>query len=59
MERFMKLMYVNAGLRALGVVKPLSASMHVVLPAPFGPIKPTMLPSATSKLTELSARTPP
>src|ERR1700720_2421356 len=30
----------------------------VVLPAPFGPMRPTIRPASTSKLTASSARTP-
>src|SRR5436190_6982114 len=33
--------------------------MNVVLPAPFGPIRPTSLPSPTSSPTSTTARTPP
>jgi len=33
--------------------------MVVVLPAPFGPIKPTICPSGTEKLTSSTATTPP
>src|SRR5436190_18479221 len=32
---------------------------QVVLPAPLGPIRPTMAPSATAKLTPLTAVRPP
>jgi hypothetical protein len=38
---------------------PLMASMKVVLPAPFGPIRPTSWPSSTSRSTSIKARTPP
>ena len=41
------------------LAKPLMASSSVVLPAPFGPMSPTMVPSATSKLTSSTATTPP
>src|SRR5262245_46513250 len=33
--------------------------MNVVLPAPFGPIRPTSCPSPTSRSTSTTARTPP
>ena len=39
--------------------KPLIASMNVVLPAPFGPIRPTSCPSPTSRSTSTTAWTPP
>jgi hypothetical protein len=39
--------------------KPLIASMNVVFPAPFGPIRPTSCPSRTSRSASTSARTPP
>ena len=35
------------------------ASMKVVLPAPLGPMSPTMVPSGTSSPTSTSACTPP
>jgi len=35
------------------------ASMKVVLPAPFGPIRPTSSPGSMSKSTPATARTPP
>src|SRR5690348_2939045 len=38
---------------------PLSASSRVVLPAPLGPIRPTISPTSTRMLTSVSARTPP
>jgi len=38
---------------------PLIASSKVVLPAPFGPIRPTISPGKTSKLTSSLATTPP
>ena len=39
--------------------KPVIASMKVVLPAPFGPIRPTSCPSPTSRSTSTTACTPP
>ena len=39
--------------------KPVTASMIVVLPAPFGPMSPTTSPGCTSKLTSSTATTPP
>ena len=39
--------------------KPVTASMIVVLPAPFGPIRPTISPGRTSKVTPSTATTPP
>ena len=38
---------------------PVSPSMNVVLPAPLGPISPTICPSATSRSTPSTARSPP
>ena len=38
---------------------PDTASSSVVLPDPFGPIRPTTSPAATSRLTPSTARTPP
>ena len=35
------------------------ASMNVVLPAPFGPIRPTSCPSSTARSTSSTACTPP
>ena len=43
----------------MGRTFPLIASSKVVLPAPFGPIRPTISPGKTSKLTSLLATTPP
>ena len=42
-----------------GFVKPVMASMKVVLPAPFGPIRPRISPAWSSKLTSLTATSPP
>ncbi len=39
--------------------KPHTASMRVVLPAPFGPMRPTISPRWTSKETSSTAVTPP
>src|SRR5579875_2351361 len=39
--------------------KPVTASMKVVLPAPFGPMRPTSWPGSISRSTPVSARTPP
>src|SRR4051794_12760357 len=41
-----------------GANAPASRLKMVVLPAPFGPIKPTISPSFTSKLTPATARSP-
>ena len=38
---------------------PVMPSMNVVLPAPFGPMRPTSLPSSTVKSTASTARNPP
>ena len=38
---------------------PVMASIKVVLPAPFGPIRPRISPGKTSKLTSSLAITPP
>src|SRR3954451_24323372 len=38
---------------------PVTASMKVVLPAPFGPISPTSSPGCTSMSTSTTAWTPP
>ena len=38
---------------------PFSTLNSVVLPAPFGPMMPRISPSATEKLTSLTARSPP
>ena len=38
---------------------PVIASMNVVLPAPFGPIRPTSSPSSTTTSTSSTACTPP
>ena len=43
----------------VAAVKPLIASSRVVLPAPLGPMSPTIVPSGTSKLTPSTAMTPP
>src|SRR5215475_71847 len=43
----------------VGARKPVIRLKHVVLPAPFGPIKPTIAPSSTAKLTRLTATRPP
>ena len=39
----------------VGVMKPASMRMVVVLPAPFGPRKPSTSPGWTSKLTSSTA----
>ncbi len=39
--------------------KPVTASISVVLPAPFGPIRPSSSPSRTSRSTASRAWTPP
>ena len=41
------------------LTNPVIASMHVVLPAPFGPISPTSAPAPTSNDTSDTARTAP
>src|SRR5262249_21703110 len=38
---------------------PVIASMKVVFPAPFGPIRPTICPSPTTRSTSTTACTPP
>ena len=43
----------------LAGTKPVTASMSVVLPAPFGPIRPTTSPGFTSNDTSLTATTEP
>ena len=40
-------------------MNPVTASMNVVLPAPFGPISPRTSPGRTSRVTPSSATTPP
>ena len=40
-------------------VNPVRPSMKLVLPAPFGPIRPTISPSRTSSVTPSTARSPP
>ena len=42
-----------------GVVKPVTTSRIVVLPAPFGPMSPTTSPGSIAKLTPSTATTPP
>ena len=42
-----------------GCTKPPMASMHVVLPAPLGPISPTTSRSSTAMSTSATAVTPP
>ena len=42
-----------------GAVNPVTTSSSVVLPAPFGPIRPTTSPGSTAKLISSSATTPP
>ena len=42
-----------------GVVKPVTTSRIVVLPAPFGPMSPTTSPGSMAKLTPSTATTPP
>ena len=42
-----------------GLTKPVIASISVVLPAPFGPIRPTISPALTVTETSLTATTPP
>src|SRR5690606_2270823 len=49
----------NHTVPALGRRVPLMRLNAVVLPAPFGPIRPTMAPCSTSKLTSRSAARPP
>ncbi len=44
---------------AEGVTNPEMASKRVLLPAPLGPMKPTISPPPTARLTSLSASTPP
>src|SRR5664279_1543656 len=46
-------------LPAVGSMRPSSIRRVVVLPAPFGPRNPVMLPSATSKLRLSTATTVP
>ena len=46
-------------LPASGVTKPDTRSNSVVLPAPFGPIRPVMLPSTTVNETWSTASRPP
>src|SRR3990172_13291555 len=42
-----------------GARNPVSAANSVVLPAPFGPISPAIVPSATSRPAPPPARRPP
>src|SRR5689334_574254 len=42
-----------------GRMKPVTQLNNVVFPEPFGPIKPTISPAWTSKLTALTAMMPP
>src|SRR5205085_7398094 len=42
-----------------GLSAPVMSAKSVVLPAPLGPIKPEICPSATLKLTSFKAATPP
>src|SRR5262249_59394819 len=44
---------------ASGASRPLTTSKSVVLPAPFGPIRPVIEPRATSRLAPSSACKPP
>src|SRR5262245_52674018 len=44
---------------ASGASSPLTTSKSVVFPAPFGPMRPVMLPSPTPKLTPSRAWRPP
>src|SRR5918997_3685275 len=46
-------------LPAVGRSRPDSKLITVVLPAPLGPISPTISPSSTAKETSSTARTPP
>src|SRR6185437_4086900 len=41
------------------LTNPVIASIKVVLPAPFGPIRPTSSPASSSRSTPATARTPP
>ena len=49
----------SANVPADGLTKPVTASITVVLPAPFGPIRPTTSPGLTSNDTSFTATTPP
>src|SRR5438067_3237726 len=42
-----------------GLSAPVMSAKSVVLPAPLGPMKPEICPSATLKLTSFKAATPP
>ena len=44
---------------AVGVIRPISIRSVVVLPAPFGPSRPSTCPGSTSKETSLTALKPP
>src|SRR5262245_9242182 len=46
-------------LPAVSGKQPLSRLKQVVLPAPFGPIRPTISPSSTLMSTRLTAASPP
>ena len=46
-------------LPSLGLIKPRSIRIVVVLPDPFGPTKPQIVPSGTSKLALFTAKTSP
>src|SRR5579864_6876794 len=44
---------------AVGAMNPVTRLNSVVLPAPFGPISPTISPSRTANETPSTARSPP
>src|SRR3954470_9414703 len=44
---------------AVGACSPVMTLNSVVLPAPFGPIKPVTVPACTLNVAELTAVTPP
>ncbi len=43
----------------VGVIKPITIRNVVVLPAPFGPSRPSTMPGSTSNETSVTAFTPP
>ena len=43
----------------VAAVNPVTASITLVLPAPFGPMSPTIVPLSTRSDTSLTATTPP
>ena len=49
----------NSMVPASGLVKPASISKVVVLPAPFGPMRPSVSPAVTSKSMPCTAAMPP